>query len=51
MFQIKLEDDTSLTNTKVHLVVDAHGFPLGVTVKEGTVADCKEFRNLLDEVD
>ena len=28
--------------TKVHLVVDGHGLPLGVTVTEGTVADCKE---------
>ena len=37
--------------TKVHLAVDAHGFPVGVTVTEGRVADCKEFRNLLDEVD
>ena len=38
-------------NTKVHLAVDAHGRPLRATITSGTVADCTEFRNLLEKVD
>ena len=35
-------------NTKIHLAVDAHGMPVRVVVTEGTRADCKEARALID---
>ena len=37
--------------TKIHIAVDAHGLPLGATVTSSTVADCTEFRNLIEKVE
>ena len=31
--------------------VDARGLPLGATVTSGIVADCTEFRNLIEKVE
>ena len=35
-------------NTKLHLVVDSHGLPVRVVVREGTTADCTQAITLIE---
>ena len=37
-------------NSKLHLVVDAHGMPVGLALTEGTVADCTQAGSLLADI-
>ena len=37
-------------NTKIHLVVDAHGMPVRILITEGTRADCKEAVHLIEGI-
>ena len=37
-------------NTKIHLVVDAHGMPVRILITEGTTADCKQAEALIDNI-
>jgi len=37
-------------NSKLHISVDAHGWPLGCTVTKGTWLDCKEAPKLIQDI-